>query len=59
MVGSLTGTPTLMVMVILNIAMIGTAGWYLTNQEDYRHIERLEFIALLKTCLFDRVEKPE
>lgn len=49
-VAGLIGTPTLLVMVLLNVVMIGVAGWYLSRLEDYRHLERLETIRLFSAC---------
>jgi hypothetical protein len=50
-VAGLTGTPTLLVMVVLNVALIGVAGWYLSALEGYRHIERLETIKFFAACM--------
>lgn len=50
-IGSLSGTPVLMLIILLNIAMIGTAGWFLLQQEHYRHAERLKLAELLEVCL--------
>jgi hypothetical protein len=50
-VAGLVGTPTLLVMVLLNIALIGAAAWYLQTLEGYRHIERLETIKFFAACM--------
>jgi hypothetical protein len=48
---SLAGTPTLLVMVILNIAMIGAAAWFLSQQETTRGHITTELIKLITVCL--------
>ena len=50
-VKSLGASPVLLMIVMLNLAMCGAAGWFLLTQEGYRHDERLEFIQLFKTCM--------
>lgn len=41
-VQALTGTPALLVMVLLNIAMIGSAAWYLDRRES--DVSKLIFV---------------
>jgi hypothetical protein len=50
-VAGLVGTPTLLVMVLLNMALIGVAGWYLQSLEGYRHLERMETIRFFAACM--------
>ena len=49
-VGGLVGTPTLLVMVVLNIAMIGVAGWFLHSQETQRRDTLRQLLAIVADC---------
>ena len=49
-VSGLTGTPTLLVMVLLNVAMIAAAAWFLEAQEDNRHAERKLGFEMIEQC---------
>lgn len=50
-VGGLTSTPLLLVLVLINSAFIGGAAWFLLQQEHYRHDERMMLGELLKYCI--------
>jgi hypothetical protein len=49
-IASLRSTPTLLVMVLLNIAIIGIAGWYLNNQEHNRFQTLNTVLKLIGDC---------
>jgi hypothetical protein len=50
-VGGLVHTPTLLLIVVLNIAMIVAAGYYLARQEDHRVQTVQQVTELLKLCI--------
>jgi len=52
----LGGSPSLLGLVLLNMAFIVGASWFLLQQEAYRHDERLLLGELLRTCI---VGKPD
>lgn len=54
-IGALSTQPILLVIVLLNMLMIGTAGWFFLKQEEYRHEERIELVKLLMRCDFQPV----
>jgi len=54
-IGALSTQPILLVIVILNMMMIGTGGWFFLKQEEYRHEERIELVKLLMRCDFQPV----
>lgn len=56
-VGGLVGTPTLLVMVVLNVIMIVAAAWFLAKMEDNRHEERVKAGDLFAQCM-SRVPQP-
>jgi len=51
-IGVLGAQPILLVIVLLNVMMIGTGGWFFLKQEEYRHEERIELVKLLMRCDF-------
>ena len=54
-IGVLGAQPILLVIVLLNVMMIGTGGWFFLKQEEYRHEERIELVKLLMRCDFQPV----
>jgi hypothetical protein len=55
----LSGTPTLLVMVILNVVMIGAAAWFLSQQETTRERVTVELVRLITVCLEHEKRRPE
>ena len=51
-IGALSTQPILLVIVLLNMMMIGTGGWFFLKQEEYRHEARIELVKLLMRCDF-------
>jgi len=50
-VSSLGAQPVLLVIILLNVIMCLSAGWYLLKQEEFRHAERLRFLATVERCM--------
>lgn len=50
-VSGLVSTPLLLVLVLVNMAYVGGAAWFLMAQENYRHDERVVLADLLKVCI--------
>ena len=46
-IDALKAQPTLLVIVVLNLAMIIGAAFYLVKLVEYRHLERLELFKLI------------
>ena len=44
LVGALTGTPVVLALLIVNCVFAGSAAWFLGNQEESRHKERMQLI---------------
>jgi len=57
-VASLTATPTLLVMVLLNTVMIGAAAWFLNSQEVTRGKVTTELVKLITVCLDHEQRRP-
>jgi len=58
---SLVTVPTLLVMVLLNVALIGAAAWFLNQQEQGRVRVTTELVKLITSCLdqkHDRKAEP-
>jgi hypothetical protein len=53
-VSSLAATPTLLVLVLLNVFMMGVGAWYLNTQQEHRHKERLEALRMVEEHCFGR-----
>lgn len=47
LIDALRQQPMLLVVVVLNIAMIFSAAFFLLRLEEYRHLERLEMFKLI------------
>ena len=63
LVGGFTGAPALLLLLVIQIFGMAMAGYFLLRQEDYRHLERIEIVAILKACMapverFDRYQEP-
>lgn len=56
-VTGLSGTPALLLIVILNIAMILAAAYYLSKQEEYRAATISQVTRLLTIC-FGQLPEP-
>lgn len=50
-VNVLATAPTLLVVVLLNVAMIGTAGWFLNAQESMRHRTLAKLLEVVAACV--------
>jgi len=47
---ALGAQPILLLVILLNVAMLSSAAWYLTRQETSRHDEQMRIIDLLARC---------
>lgn len=50
-VKALAGTPTLLVLVILNVLILGMITYLLKTRADHLQAERTETLQLLESCL--------
>ncbi len=50
-IGGLGGSPSLLGLILLNMAFIVGASWFLLQQEQYRHDERMLLGELLRECI--------
>jgi hypothetical protein len=53
LLSDLRSAPILLIIVLLNIAFVGTSGWYLLKVEEYRARNQVALIDLLKSCVLD------
>ena len=51
LVGSFTGSPALLLIVVLNVAMILTGGYYMLQQDEHRNKIVIEVIGLVRACI--------
>ncbi len=50
-IGGLGGSPLLLGLVLINTAFIIGGAWFLLQQEQYRHDERMTLGELLRVCI--------
>lgn len=58
LVGAFNGAPTLLLIVVLNLAAIGAAAFYLVRQDEHRQVVNAELIALLRSCISHGITPP-
>lgn len=58
LIGGLSATPTLLLIVILNIVAMIVAGWYLTSQETLRKQSFDQVLSIISVCVGDNVRRP-
>ena len=51
LVTGFTGAPTLLLIVLLNMALFAAGSWFMLTLEKYRHLERVALGELLKACI--------
>jgi hypothetical protein len=55
---SLGGAPVLLFVVVLNVLMVSGATYFLSKQEQYRHLERMQVMGLFADCIGARFHAP-
>lgn len=55
LVGGFAGAPVLLLIVILNIVMILTAGYFFIRQEELRNSVQHDIVVLLQACILETV----
>jgi hypothetical protein len=53
LIGGFVGAPVLLLIVILNIVMIVTAGYFFIRQEELRNSVQRDIVTLLQACILD------
>ena len=51
LVSGFAGAPTLLLIVLLNMALFVAGAWFMLTLEKYRHLERVALGDLLKVCI--------
>lgn len=51
LIGGLSSTPVLLLIVVLNIAAMAVAGWYLTSQETLRAQSFDRLLNIISVCV--------
>ena len=59
LVGGFAGAPTLLLIVILNIVMVLTAGYFAIQQEKLRHLVQRDMVILLQACILDTLPEKQ
>jgi hypothetical protein len=53
LVGGFAGSPSLLLIVVLNVAMILTGGYYMIKQDAQRNAVVIEVIGLVRACVLE------